>query len=71
MESARADSSREDLVRIRRKGLIEFEISRCPHAPNRAIASACRTSTGAVAAIREESANPPVDTIELSRRGNQ
>ena len=55
MESAPADSSREDLVRIRRRGLIEFEIGRCPDAPNRAIAQACRASIGAVAAIREES----------------
>jgi hypothetical protein len=58
MESAPADSSRQDLVRIRRRGLIEFEISRCPEAPNRTIAWACRTSTSAVAAIREESAEP-------------
>jgi hypothetical protein len=59
IEAAPADSSREDLVRIRRTALIEFEISRCPDAPNRAIAQACRTSTGAVAAIRKPSAEPP------------
>lgn len=52
-ESAPADTSREDLVRIRRRGLIEFEISRAPEAPNRTIAQACRTSTGAVAAVRD------------------
>jgi hypothetical protein len=59
MDSAPAGSSREDLVRIRRKGLIEFEISRCPDAPNREIAQACRTSISAVSAIREESVEPP------------
>ncbi|HZO05423.1 MAG TPA: hypothetical protein VFB52_03485 [Solirubrobacterales bacterium] len=52
-DSAPADSSREDLVRIRRRGLIEFEIRRAPEAPNRTIAQACRTSTGAVAAVRD------------------
>lgn len=53
MESAPSESSREDLVKIRRTGLIEFEIRRSPEAPNRAIAQACRTSTGAVAAVRD------------------
>ena len=52
-DSAAADTSREDLVRIRRTALIEFEIDRRPDAPNRAIAQACRTSTGAVAAVRD------------------
>lgn len=52
MESAPADCSREDLIRIRRTALIEFEINRSPDAPNRRIAQTCRTSTGAVAAIR-------------------
>lgn len=52
-EAAPAGSSREDLIRIRRRGLIEFEIRRAPEAPNRTIARACRTSTGAVAAVRE------------------
>ena len=47
------DSSREDLVRIRRRALIEFEIRRLPEAPNRTIAQACHTSTGAVATVRE------------------
>lgn len=64
LESAPADSSREDLLRIRRTGLIEFEISRRPDAPNRTIAQACRTSTGAVAAIREAAIELPADTPE-------
>lgn len=53
MDCAPVDSSREELVRIRRGALIEFEIRRSPEAPNRTIAQACRTSPGAVAAVRE------------------
>jgi hypothetical protein len=52
IDSAPADTSREDLVRLRRSALIEFEIRRAPEAPNRTIARACRTSTGAVTAVR-------------------
>jgi hypothetical protein len=67
MDSAPADSSREDLVRRRRAALIEFEIRRSPEAPNRTIASACRTSTGAVTAVRAAlrqipAAHPGVDS---------
>ncbi|MGN6276017.1 MAG: hypothetical protein ACTHNP_08830 [Solirubrobacterales bacterium] len=54
MDSAPASSSREDLVRMRRTALIEFEIDRAPEAPNRTIALACRTSSAAVAAVRNE-----------------
>jgi hypothetical protein len=54
VDSAAAASSREDLVRIRRKALIEFEIRRVPQAPNRAIALACHTSIATVAAVRGE-----------------
>jgi hypothetical protein len=54
MESAPAASSREDRVKLRRTALIEFEIERAPEAPNRTIALACRTSSAAVAAVRDE-----------------
>jgi hypothetical protein len=54
MDSAPAASSREDRVRLRRTALIEFEIGRAPEAPNRTIALACRTSSGAVAAVRNK-----------------
>jgi hypothetical protein len=57
-----ADGSREDLARARRRALIEFEISRCPDATNGAIARACHTSAGAVAAIRETAAESPAGT---------
>jgi uncharacterized Zn finger protein (UPF0148 family) len=54
MDSAPAESSREDLVRLRRTALIEFEIARAPEAPNRRIALACRTSSAAVATVRDK-----------------
>jgi uncharacterized Zn finger protein (UPF0148 family) len=54
MDSAPAASSREELVRLRRTALIEFEIGRVPEAPNATIARACRTSNAAVAAVRNE-----------------
>lgn len=58
IDDAPADSSREDLVRIRRKALIEFELLRMPDAPNRTIANACHTSAATVAAIRGP--GPPI-----------
>ncbi|HEU4600103.1 MAG TPA: hypothetical protein VFS26_10160 [Solirubrobacterales bacterium] len=39
--------------------LIEFEIGRAPEAPNRTIALACRTSSAAVAAVRNGLERPP------------
>jgi hypothetical protein len=53
MDSAPAAVSREDRVRLRRTALIEFEIDRAPEAPNATIARACRTSSAAVAAVRD------------------
>jgi hypothetical protein len=53
MDSAPLACSREDRVRLRRTALIEFEIGRVPEAPNRKIALACRTSSAAVAAVRD------------------
>jgi len=44
----------EARAKLRRKALIRFEISRSPDSANRVIASACRTSTMAVAAVRDE-----------------
>jgi hypothetical protein len=62
LDLAPGDSSREDLVRIRRRALIEFEIRRLPEAPNRTIAQACHTSTGAVATVREDLTTVPALT---------
>lgn len=52
MESAPSASSREELMRVRRDAVIEFEIDRTPLAPNRVIAHACRTSLMTVATVR-------------------
>jgi hypothetical protein len=53
-EAAPESISREDMVRVRRRGLIAFEIGRSPAAPDRTIANACRTSSKTVAAVRGE-----------------
>jgi hypothetical protein len=53
IDAAPVDSSREELVRIRRNGLIEFELRRDPESPDRTVARACSTSPSAVAAIRQ------------------
>jgi hypothetical protein len=60
MDSAPDASSREELMRVRRDAVIEFEIDRTPEAPNRVIAHACRTSLMTVATVRRglEAASP-------------
>jgi hypothetical protein len=67
MNSAPAASSREDRVRLRRTALIEFEIGRVPEAPNRTIALACRTSSAAVAAVRDQLGRPAVTDLDAHR----
>jgi hypothetical protein len=68
VDSAGPASSREDRTRIRRKALIEFEIGRAPEAPNRAIALACRTSSAAVAGVRNELERSPATTPDIGAR---
>ncbi|HEY2055928.1 MAG TPA: hypothetical protein VGH14_18495 [Solirubrobacterales bacterium] len=51
-DSAPEAASREELARVRRDAVIEFEIGRLPSAPNRTIAQACRTSPITVAHVR-------------------
>lgn len=53
VEAAPSGSSPEDLARLRRRAMIEFEIGRNPEATNRVIANACRTSGTAVGRVRE------------------
>jgi hypothetical protein len=67
MESAPESTSREDLMRIRRTALIEFEIGRAPEAPNRTIARACHTSPAAVAAIRREPTVAAAPVLAVNR----
>jgi hypothetical protein len=52
VERAPAGSSPEEALRIRRTGLIEFEMRRSPDQLNRSIATACHTSAMTVAAVR-------------------
>jgi hypothetical protein len=52
LESAPVASSREELARLRRDAVIEFEVARTPGALNRQIANACHTSATTVAAVR-------------------
>lgn len=63
IESAPAASSRQDRVKLRRTALIEFEIDRAPEAANRTIALACRTSSAAVAAVRDELEGPGTPSL--------
>jgi hypothetical protein len=65
---APAATSREERVRLRRAALIEFEIGRAPEAPNRTIALACRTSTGAVASVRERLGQSAAAVLEAGAR---
>jgi hypothetical protein len=53
VDSVPESTSREDRARLQRRALIAFEIARTPAAPNRTIATACRTSAMAVAAVRD------------------
>lgn len=52
LAQAPAGTSREECGRIRRTGLIEFEMRRTPHQPDGRIASACGTSSSTVATVR-------------------
>src|SRR3954469_25196055 len=54
MDSAPAETSREDRAKLRCTALIEFEIERAPEAPIPPLALPCRTSSAAVAAVRDE-----------------
>jgi hypothetical protein len=53
VESASPGSSHDDLARLRRSAVIEFEIGRQPEATDRTIAQACRTSRTVVGRVRD------------------
>ena len=61
--------SAEDRMRLKRRAIIAFEIDRLPAAPNRTIASACRTSSKTVAVVREEMLLSPASTGLAAPRG--
>jgi hypothetical protein len=52
LESAPSGSSRDTRAKLRRAGLIEFEVRRAPDRTDGSIAKACRATAPAVAAAR-------------------
>jgi hypothetical protein len=52
LDAAPSESDRAARAKLRRTGLIEFEVRRTPDRTDGSIAKACRTSAGAVAAAR-------------------
>jgi hypothetical protein len=60
VESASPGSPPDELARLRRAGVIQFEIGRQPEATDRTIAQACRTSRSVVCRVRDELA--PADS---------
>lgn len=52
LDAAPGDSDRDARAKLRRTGLIEFEVRRTPDRTDGSIAKACRTSAVAVAAAR-------------------
>jgi hypothetical protein len=59
LETTPSDSPIADRARLRRAGLIEFEIRRTPEHSDGAIAKACHTSTSTVAQLRRSLRLPP------------
>ena len=53
LDAAPADSSNETRAKMRRSGLLEFEVRRAPDRAGNAIAKACHTSASAVARARD------------------
>ncbi len=52
LDAAPEDSGRDARAKLRRAGLIEFEVRRTPDRTDGSIAKACRSSASAVAAAR-------------------
>jgi hypothetical protein len=53
LDSAPADCSNDARAKLRRAGLVEFEVRRAPERADNAIAKACHTSASAVVAARQ------------------
>jgi hypothetical protein len=53
LAAAPGDTDRDARAKLRRTGLIEFEVRRTPDRTDGSIAKACRTSARAVAAARD------------------
>jgi hypothetical protein len=54
LDAAPEDCSSDARAKLRRSGLLEFEVRRAPDRADNAIAKACHTSASAVAAARRE-----------------
>lgn len=52
LDGAAEDSTPDQRMRIRRTGLIEFEVARAPDQLDRRIANACHTSAATVRTVR-------------------
>jgi hypothetical protein len=53
LDAAPADCSNDARAKVRRSGLLEFEVRRAPDRADNAIAKACHTSASAVARARD------------------
>jgi hypothetical protein len=53
LDAAPADCSNDTRAKLRRSGLVEFEVRRAPDRADNAIAKACHTSASAVVAARQ------------------
>jgi hypothetical protein len=53
LDAAPADCSSDAKAKVRRAGLVEFEVRRAPDRADNAIARACHTSASAVVAARQ------------------
>ncbi len=53
LDAAPEDCSNDARAKLRRAGLVEFEVRRAPDRADNAIAKACRTSASAVIAARQ------------------
>lgn len=53
LDAAPADCSNDVRAKLRRAGLVEFEVRRAPDRADNAIAKACHTSASTVVAARE------------------
>ena len=53
LDAVPADSTSDTRMKVRRAGLLEFEVRRAPDRADNAIAKACHTSASAVARARD------------------
>jgi len=53
LDAAPADCNNDTRMKVRRAGLLEFEVRRAPDRADNAIAKACHTSASAVARARD------------------